>query len=162
MALTYSFNLADGFGVKRRAISFLESVTDGDLDAGQTFRNLEGNQRQYVRTSFDWWIDGQHCEKRFHGWPNDHDHRNCFTFKWTHKRQHHRQHHRLYGFLCNPKPSTDAGFRLCVLAFHDRKNEWETNATILDRCCALRESIEVIESIATVYPEYRGTHKWKQ
>ncbi len=165
MSPVYVFRLADGFSFKHRAIGFLENSESAELDAGMMFDELEGNYKRYVRASMDSWLDGQICDSRFHGWPNDHEHKSCFTFKWKER----RQHHRLYGFLCNPKPASNRGFRLCVLVLHSCKNDWATDPTILDRCCSLQCDLGVIEAIAQVYPEYRetyldhrGSYKWRQ
>jgi len=120
---------------------------------------------RYVRAGMDCWLDGQICDSRFHGWPNDPEHDSCLTFKWKEK----RQHHRLYGFLCNPKPASNRSFRLCVLVFHAYKNDWATDPTTLNRCCLLQQDFRTTEAIAQVYPEYgetylkqRGISKWKQ
>jgi|ERR1019366_2907669 hypothetical protein len=161
MSPLYVFRMADGFSFKHRAIGFLEDCECGELDAGMIFDHLGGNPERYVRASMDCWIDGQTCDSRFHGWPNDHEHKPCFTFKWKEK----RQHHRLYGFLCNPTPATNRSFRLCVLVFHSCKNDWATDPTILDRCCFLQQDFKATEAISQVYPEYldhRGINKWRQ
>ena len=165
MSSAYAFRLADGFSFKHRAIGFLEHRQGAELDAGMVFGQLKENPTRYIRAGMDCWLDGQSCDRRFHGWPNDDEHRPCFTFKWKEK----RQHHRFYGFLCNPKPLTDRGFRLCVLVFHCCKNDWATDPAVLDRCCALQRDVGVIEAIAQIFPEYRetspehrGIRKWKQ
>jgi hypothetical protein len=157
----YVFRLADGFYFKHRAIGFLEDRSSTELDARVVFDHLGENPMRYVRAGMDYWLEGQTCDGRFHGWPNDHEHKLCFTFKWKEK----RQHHRFYGFVCNPSPVSDRSLRLCVLVFHSCKNDWATDPTILDRCCSLQQDFKAIEAISQVYPEYldnRGINKWRQ
>ena len=81
--------------------------------------------------------------------PNDQRFKDCFVFKWKEA----GSHHRLYGFLFNPKPLTDSGYQVCVLAFHTRKNKENTDPAILDKAVRLRENIEVIRAIKKEFPE---------
>ena len=149
----YTFRLAnDGFRFERRAIGFLESPEDASLDAGSVFDALGESKSRIVRTRFDYWAGGgDNMPSYFHGW-NEAPYRGCFCFKWKEKRQ--RQ--RLYGFLCNPRPISQAGFRLCVLVYHDVKTQEETDFTILGRLNALRVHPAVKRAIGSVFPEYRS------
>jgi hypothetical protein len=154
MLKSFSFRLPSGFRFTRRAIGFLES-TDGELDAGSVYDGLNGKVLLDVSTRFDHWLQGNVYDKYFHGFSDEH--RDCFTFKWHVK----RQEHRFYGFLCNPRPQTDAGFRICVLVYSVPKNEWETDLSVLARILRLQFDLRVAEAIAKVYPEFKGLKSWK-
>jgi hypothetical protein len=104
----------------------------------------------------DYWLQGKDdASKRFHGFTEA-GYRLCFTFKWREN----RLENRFYGFLCNPKPDTERGFRLCVLMYHAAKIEWKTDHAILDRVNAYRDDIRVTQAIAQLYPEHKGFKKW--
>src|SRR5262249_33676848 len=75
----------------------------------------------------------------------------CFTFKWREN----RQHQRLYGFLHHPKRRTHPSFQVCVLVYHDTKNEEETDFAVLDRINQLRKDSLVIAAIDKEFPEER-------
>jgi len=78
--------------------------------------------------------------------------KHCFVFKWKEN----RQNHRLYGFLCNPQPTSRPGFQLCVLATHRTKNERETDERELEIAVSLRASPDVIMAIQSIYPDVKG------
>ncbi len=150
---SYTFKLADGgFRFERRAIAFLESPEDASLDAGAVFNALSKSKQRIVRDRFDYWVrGGDNMPNWFHGW-NEIPYRECFCFKWKEN----RQRHRLYGFLCHPRPITNAGFWLCVLIYHDVKRQEETDLTILTKVNALRAHPAVKRAIGSVYAEYRS------
>jgi hypothetical protein len=149
---TLIFKTPSGFHFRRRAIGFLEG--EGWLDAGRTFNALHGNEEQDVRNRIDHWLSGAVHDKYHHGFPNDPRHRECYVFK--------HQSLRFYGFLCNPKPKTDAGFRLCVLTEAATKYQWSTESTILDHAMQMLADLRAIEAIAKEYPEYgKGGMSWK-
>lgn len=145
----YTFTLAQGFKIGRRAIGFLE---DGGraLNARAKFNGLNAAKKRLVSDRFDVWLDGKHYPKYFHGWPDSPFYKDCFVFKWREN----RVEQRLYGFLCNPRPRTDSGFRLCALAIHATKTEWETDESELDRIVSLLYAEEVKAAIRERYPEY--------
>jgi hypothetical protein len=133
----------------RRAVAFLSSAEDSELDAWDTFEKLSANRRREVYTRFDHWIDGGIRDNYFHGWPNNSRHKHCFTFKWKEK----AQHHRLYGFLVHPLPLENPSFLVCVLVSHARKNEFETDGRELDRAISLRDDARVVEAINECFPD---------
>jgi hypothetical protein len=154
---TLTFRLVPRIAQSRgRGIGFLEG--DAQLNAGTVFNGLTEKMLRLVRVRMDHWIIGNNQPAAwFHGFPNDADHKHCFVFKWKEK----RQGHRLYGFLCNPRPKSDLGFRLCVLCIHATKNEYETDQSELDRVNQWRMSFGTREAIGNVYPEHRsGGSKW--
>jgi len=131
----------------------LEEMERGDLDAGRVFDSLDAKVAQMVRTRIDHWLQRNVFRKYFHGFSGKYS--GCFVFKWEerHKPQ------RLYGFLCHPFPKTNTGFELCVLVYHDTKDDTMDYA-ILGRINRLCEDIRVLEAIAREYPEIRGTPQW--
>lgn len=156
MPTALSFRLADGFGFRRRSIGFLEAKDDCEMNAGAVFDALTGKARQTVRTRMDRWKDGFNSPNwYFHGWnlPN---YKDCFVFKWDDQ----QRSQRLYGFLCNPKPVSDPGFRACVLVYHVTKHEEKTEFVHLDRINKLRQDLRVQAAIKVIYPEFGGRDKW--
>jgi hypothetical protein len=132
-----------------RGIGFLEHPEDPQLNGRQVFRGLGQKSRYTVDSRFDHWISGNNGPTAwFHGWANTPKYKECFVFKWDER----RQPQRLYGFLCNPVPKTSPRFRLCVLIYHDTKNETQTNFTILDRVNLLRKNPIVMAVISANYP----------
>jgi|SRR5882724_4257262 len=143
----FTFRLAPQLSVKRRAIGFLEGDARGEFDAGKVFDSLAGNAANDLRHKMDLWIDGSpNLKKYFHGWDAP-LYKQCFVFK--------QKKHRFYGFLCNPKPRSDPGFRLCVLIYHDTKNEYESNYRLLDRINSWRQYLAVKVAIGRTYPEFK-------
>ena len=53
----------------RRAIAFLSSGMEEQLDAGLEFGRLKEKKTRELRSRFDYWIDGGKHDKYFHGWP---------------------------------------------------------------------------------------------
>jgi len=138
---------------ERRGIVFLVSPENPDLDASETFDNLEQKQERAVRDRFDLWIDGiEHRDNYFHGWPNHPKYKGCFVFKWREG----KQNHRLYGFLFHPQPRTRPRFQLCVLISHAIKNEKETDPSEMSQVDKLRSEIEVIRAVKAAFPEPNG------
>jgi len=153
-----TFRIASGFSFNRRGIGFLEDENDEDLDAGSVFERMTGNAERKVRSRIDYWLQGGVHDKYFHGWPNLPLYRHCFEFRWDER----RQAHRFYGFLCHPIPLSNPRFELCVLVFHEVKNEYKTDFAVLDRVNQYRNMAATTEAIARTYPEYRkeGTEEW--
>lgn len=138
----------------RRGVGFLEEVRDdgqdSDLDAKSAFEALPAKKERDVRSRVDYWISAAPPNDRwFHGWPNDHEVRDCFCFRWDER----REHHRLYGFLCNPQPKTNARFQLCVLTYHDSKNDESSDRTLLVRSMKLSSNDLVRMAINAEYPD---------
>lgn len=153
MPPNFTFSLAVGFRTSsQRALGFLESPDDPDLNARSIFDGLRENQKRIVRTRIDHWIDGGKHDRYFHGWPNRARYKGCFVFKWKKG----RVRHRLYGFLCHPIPHSNRAFQLCVLVNHAAKTQEETDFSILDRIERLHHNPQVIGAIAKTYWEYGG------
>ena len=147
-----TFRTPSGFYFRRRGIGFLEG--EGWLDAGRTFDALGSKEEQEIRDRIDHWLSGGVHDKYHHGFPNDPKHHECYAFK--------HQSLRLYGFLCNPRPETDGGFRLCVLTESATKYQLNTEPTILDHAMQMLADLRAIEAIAKEYPEYgKGRKSWK-
>lgn len=152
MPRRFKFTLASGHGIGQRAIGFLESETDTTLNGKSKFDVHKPAREREVRTRFDYWLSGGRNNRWFHGWPDLTKYKECFTFKWKES----RQHQRLYGFLHHPKPKTHSSFQVCVLVYHDEKNEDETDFSILDRLNELRKDVSVIATIKDQFPEERS------
>lgn len=128
---------------------FLECPEDAFVCAAQVFDGLADKWKVRLQTSFDWWTEGNHHDKWFHGWPNDEDYKECQTFKWKDA----GTYHRLYGFLANPKPQFDPRFQACVLVGYDWKNNDTTDFTILKKINRLRTTPEVIRAVQAIFPD---------
>ena len=125
----------------RRGVVFLECKQDEDIDAAAVFEKLDENRERELRDRFEYWIDGFHHDKYFHGWKAP-GYRECFVFKWRHK----GKNHRFYAFLCHPKPS-NYRFQICVLVSHTTKSVWNTDSSELDEANKLRVNQDVISVI---------------
>lgn len=136
---------------RRRALAFLECPEDKGIDAKRVYARLPQKKRQDVLNRFELWLDEGTCNKYFHGWPNNPQYKHCFVFKWRDT----QGHHRLYGFLFNPRPETDAGYRVCVLVSHAVKGDPNTDPAELDGANRLRESVEVIIAVKKAFPEHK-------
>jgi len=139
-------------GLKRtehRAVVVLVSKGDDDVDAAETFEELEMRRERELRTRFETWIDGVHHNNQwFHGFDRA-PYRECFVFKWKEK----RQHHRLYGFLCHPRPRTNKRFQVCVLTNHATKSQHETDPSELNKAESLRTNSYVRVALEMVFPD---------
>ena len=130
---------------------------NGEMNAGEVFDALEGTVRRLVRTRMDYWLDGNNTPPRyFHGWTELPDYKQCFVFKWEEE----RVGQRLYGFLCNPKPISDPGFRVCVLIYFATKHEAETDFVHLDRINRWRQDSRTRVAIKAIYPEHGEQDQW--
>lgn len=134
----------------KRSIGFLECDEDPDLDARPVFEALKPSKDRLVRSRFDSWIDKIRNDNWYHGWPNDAEVKECWSFRWE-DRGH--KHHRLYGYLYNPQPNTNPGFQVCVLTYHDVKNTWETDRKLLTDSILLRNAVAVRAAIAVVFSD---------
>jgi hypothetical protein len=145
----YVFATVPGHSVGRRAIGFLEEVDNLSLNAKAKFDSLGPVKDRDLRKKFDYWLGGGRHDKWFHGWPNDHEVKECFCFRWDEK----GQRHRFYGYLYHPQPKTDPPFQVCVLAYHDVKNDESTNRNLLLRSMSLRSNIGIRMAISFVFPD---------
>ena len=154
MAAGYTFSLVKGHPVGRRGVGFLEEIVEADanesrIDAKAVFDSLPTKKDRQVRSRIDHWVSGGRNDNWFHGWPNDQDVKECFCFKWEEK----RQLHRFYGFLYHPQPKTNARLQICVLAYHDFKNDESTDRNLLLRLMGLRNNANVRTVIEFAFPD---------
>jgi hypothetical protein len=133
----------------RRGLAFLECTHDADINAKAVFEKLKEKIERDLRTRFDYWIDGYHHDKYYHGWPSDPRYKQCFVFKWRKG----KVHHRLYGFLIHPTPLTNPRFQVCILVSHGTKTEEYTDLTELDGAKDLLTNEEVILAVRKAFPE---------
>ena len=150
--VTYTVETVNGLQPsERRGLAFLLSNNpNDDLNAHEVFNDLSEKASQTVRSRFDWWMSGSPPHDQwFHGFPNSDAYCNCFVFKWKER----REHHRLYGFLCHPRPTTNARFQVCVLASHATKNEWETDLAELNSANAWRINPAVTAAVTMAYTD---------
>jgi hypothetical protein len=149
--IRYSVRIVEGLQAsERRAVAFLECPSDASIDASRIFDRLDITKERQIRIRFDHWIGNGTNPKWFHGFPNDLEHKECFTFKWKEN----RQHHRFYGFLSHARPLEEPRFQVCVLVYHAVKNTWDTDPTILDRCRWRRQ--DVGSAIVTAFRKERS------
>lgn len=147
-----TLTMLSGFTFRRRGVGSIEG--EDWLDAGKVFRELSGKVEEEIRNRIDHWLSGRIHDRYHHGFPNDRKHEQCYVFK--------HQSLRLYGFLCNPKPKTDKGFRLCVLTEAVSKHQWNTEITILNRAMQMLNDLRAKEAIAVIYPEHGEVNtSWK-
>jgi hypothetical protein len=151
---TLALRLVPGLQVARgRAVGFLEGHPE--LDAGSAFDEFEKGDERAMRANMEHWVAGNNQPTtKFHGFPNDLDHKHCFVFK------HHE--HRLYGFLCHPRPKADPRFQLCALCIYAAKHRLSTDDHELRRVEEWMTIEGAVGAIRGLYPEYRGEGaKWK-
>jgi hypothetical protein len=147
-----TFRAPTSFHFRRRGIGFLEG--EQWLNAGRIFDGLSKKEEEEVRNRIDHWLNGGIYDKYHHGFPNDRRHDQCYVFK--------HQSLRLYGFLCNPRPQADRGFRLCVLTEAVKKYQWNTEPALLDRAMQMLVDLRATQAIAVTYPEYGKVNEpWK-
>lgn len=132
-----------------KAVAFLECATRKDINAKAAFEKLKPKKKQDVFNRFDHWIDGNRFDRYFHGFPNHPTYHQCWVFRWKQG----KTHHRLYGFLHNPRPITDRGFRVCILVSHAQKNTEHTNPSELAQAESLRLNVLVLNAVKKVFPE---------
>ena len=132
-----------------RGLAFLDCATRKDINAKAVFDKLKAKIRQDVLNRFDYWLDEGICDKYFHGFPNHPVYHQCLVFKWKQA----GSYHRLYGFLSNPRPLTQRGFRSCVLVSHAQKNTANTDPSELAHAESLRLNLAVMTEVKKAYPE---------
>jgi hypothetical protein len=127
-----------------RAVGFLEG--DSELTARIEFDALSDKARMILMARFEYWAAGNNGpDQYFHGWPNDREVKECFTFKLN--------ENRFYGFLVNPQQKTRRAFQVCVLCMFDEKYRQDSCRTILKRVMKWYASEEAGEAIAKVFPD---------
>jgi hypothetical protein len=143
---------------ERRAIAFLTCDGDPEIDAKTVFDDLSEKRTQELMTRFDYWIDGKTQDDYFHGFPNEPENKEVFTFKWKEKKV--RQ--RFYGFLFRPKPKTNPGFQVCVLVSHTPKSQAETDPAHKKLANIMRLKQQVVNAIKAVFPDVKaGDESWQ-
>lgn len=143
---------------EHRALIILAEGRDGkpraDLDA--LMSKAESVER-FFRKSFDYWLDKNSNNRRFHGWSGGQHggrHKECFVFK----HQHGSRHHRFYGYLAHPfgdRPD----FLVCVIVQYEIKKNDDTKQSVLDRIVTIRQEHEhsLQAWCETVLRKERGT-----
>jgi hypothetical protein len=161
----YRVSRISGLAVnEHRAVVFLESDTDNELNAKSAFELMRKSKKQQklalkFMTHFDLWIGGgQFNDKYFHGFPNDPKYKECFTFKAS---QGKKKNLRFYGFLCNPMPKTNKPFRVCVLVVFAVKNDWLTDPKHLALAESLRTNPLVKAYVEMEFPEKGIKQQWQ-
>ena len=88
---TYKIERVEGLKQSdRRALALLGSDDDKEVDATETFDDLDTKRDRELRSRFETWIDGvQHNNRWFHGFDHD-PYRACIVFKWNVKNLGHR------------------------------------------------------------------------
>jgi hypothetical protein len=147
--MAYSVHRITGliYGQHPRDVVFLASAEDTRIDAEAAFNKLKEKHRGEMLAKIEYWRRGNHADHYFHGFGAPY--KECFVFK----RKQAGTYYRYYGFLFNPKPLTDPGYQLCVLASHDLKNEAGTDPQQLKVMNILRLTPEVIAAIKKEFPE---------
>lgn len=151
LPILLSFRRIDGLSSQdRRAVGFLEGHTE--LNAGEEFDDLRNQYKDRLRQQMDHWCDGALGPKNwFHNFDEP-EYRDLMVFRL--------KENRFYGFKCNPLPTSNPAFLLCVLSIHVEKREWEKDDAELDRVNQWKTNLGAQSAIAQVYPEYgRGKCK---
>lgn len=132
-----------------RGVVFLRSDTNPDVNAEAAFNALNQREQNRMRHKFDWWMQGNNGPVQwFHGF-DDQARELCFVFK----RKKGHTHYRYYGFLINPQPRTDPGYRVCVLTNHGQKNTEATDPAETNFANELRINFDVIAAVKRSFPE---------
>jgi hypothetical protein len=126
-----------------RGVVFLRCDNNPQVNAEAVFNALKQNDQNRMRDKFESWMRGNNGPSEwFHGF-DDGGRKYCFVFK--RKKGHTR--YRYYGFLINPQPNTDPGYRLCVLTNHAQKNVEATDPSETNFADALRVNADVIAAV---------------
>jgi len=126
-----------------RGVVFLRCSDNSDVNAETVFNALNRKDKDAMRAKFDHWMQGNDWPTLwFHGF-DDAERKHCFVFK---RRKAHIRY-RYYGFLLNPLPKTEPGYRLCVLATHTQKNTEATDPAETRFVNALRIQADVIAAV---------------
>jgi hypothetical protein len=140
------------YGQHNREVVFLASDDNSDVDAEPMFMRLKPNDQNRMRDKFDSWARGNNGPSHwFHGF-NDEGRKYCFVFK----RKKAKTHYRYYGFLINPMPKTNPGYRLCVLVNHAQKNTEFTDLAETNFVNAIRARADVIAAVKREFSEKPG------
>lgn len=119
MAELSAFEVVKIPGLKEtdKGLAFLRRNGQPEIDAQVVYDGLKPKSQEDMRHRFDHWLEGNHFDKYFHGFPTDPVYHDLWTFKWQQGRS---QQHRLYGFLTHPRLS-DRSFQACILVCHGTK-----------------------------------------
>jgi hypothetical protein len=129
----------------RRGVAFLVCAGDSRVTAKDSFENLSSDAINKLHSGIDCWLGGSNKPKLFHGWDKSQfggKYIFCFVFKSRDK-----QAHRFYGFLCNPSQEFPR-FQLCVLIFHETKDENATDPSVLKRVELFRVDPDVENAVS--------------
>jgi hypothetical protein len=133
----------------RRGVVFLSCDNNQDVNAEAVFKALEQRDQDRMRDKFEYWMRGNDGPSNwFHGF-DDEGRKYCFVFK--RKKAH--THYRYYGFLINPQPKTDPGYRVCVLTNHAQKNTEATDPSETSLTNMLRLQPDVIAAVQRSFPD---------
>jgi|SRR6185295_4771846 len=148
----FEVNQLPGLEETDKGLAFLQCATRHDINAKKEFDRLKPKLKQDVFNRFDHWIQGNHFNKYFHGFPGDPRYENLWIFKWRKA----GTNYRLYGFLFNPRPVTDHGFQACVLVCHGQKpgNDQHDPAK-LALAESLRLNLDVVKEVKKTFPEWK-------
>lgn len=139
------------YGLDRQDVAFLECSEDANINAKGAFDDLNEKHQLEMRNKFDYWKRGNHNDLYFHGF-NEIGYRECFVFK----RKQAGTYYRFYGFLINPRPITNARYRLCILVSHAQKNQANTDPNELNFVNGFRVRVDVIAAVKREFPEGPG------
>lgn len=144
--MAYWISFIDGVKCnERRQIVFLESDTDGNVNAKPSFDRFPVNVQHNLRARFEHWIDCNVCDEYFHGWSEE-DRKDCFVFRW--RKGTIRQ--RLYGFLFHPYLQ-NRRFQVCALVVYAEKCRAETDPGIITQLNAAKGNKEVLKVVEEVF-----------
>jgi hypothetical protein len=85
MALSENFKVELLSGLRcdgQRGLGFLISSTNKEIDAKLVFDGLSSTEQETLLNRFDYWLSGNKHDAYFHGWPNELDYKNCWSFRW--------------------------------------------------------------------------------
>lgn len=126
--------------IGKRGVAWLRVSPDADeFNAYAVFKALSDDDKRALINRMEYWVNGGHHNKYFHGW--DGDYRNCFVFKL--------QDRRFFGFLCHPRPF-EPRFQICVIASHTVKDDWEADVHEKDKMIRLTKDERVIKKLSDI------------
>ncbi|MFN2492571.1 MAG: hypothetical protein ABR501_06770 [Pyrinomonadaceae bacterium] len=129
-----------------KGLAFLRCDTRNDINAKTEFDRLKEKKKNDVRNRFDYWLNGFHFDRYFHGFPGHPQWHELYIFKW----QQGRVQHRLYGFLL--KPRLPDGFQVCILVCYGSKPGGDHHDPAkLALAEALRLNIDVTKEVKRVF-----------
>lgn len=145
----FEVNPLPGLEITDKGVAFLTRTSRKDINAKAEFDKLKPKLQQDVLNRFDYWIQGNHYDKYFHGFPSDPRYEHLWIFKW----QKAGTQYRLYGFLFNPRPVTEKNFQACVLVCHGQKPGNDQHDPLAE---SLRLNLSVVKEVKKAFPERKG------